>query len=668
MNYFSKDNSGGSNASKGFEYQDYCALIFLFEYIDNEDFLSMTIETFDDFTIIFQDIEICFQVKKRSLSLSLIKRLLDKYNHTLNNNKKNVFIGTNFTNEVRNVILKRDILLNAINSCRPAWEKQQCQEDYKETLKKIRLYEYYNSLLETGFKDVNIRDIDVYLYGTLSIWLDKKDFNVQREELLHELLTHIAHLRSLRGELKRNEFLNIVEKYKIEARYKKVIKEIWDNEFKSTPDILKIIGDTKEEVLQPLENKLKEADEFIKCKKYSQALDIYLPLSKLFSKEDIYLHCAMIAELDNKFDIAISACDKILLNNPYKYEAYFIKGTSLGAINKHKCSIYNLKEALKIKKIPELYYNLGNAYLFNEETIRAIENYSNCLKLTPNNAAAHLNISICYFKNHEIQKSLIHVDEALELESEMYQAFAIKGELLRYMGIYDKAILYFEDCIELDTTNYQALYGISLSYIALGRVHEGIIYLTDWIKKYKERVFGNNNSFVIMDMGWKETIPIKIVLDNCKTLTIEFLNKKFIVDITHDEDFVFIGADQLSDDTGSILYPVIGKIFANEQDYIEVVTKIKLRVDLLQYLNTPIYVNFDNEISVTLKEKHRNVYMELKFDDYIISGFTDEGNKEGLYAFTDYFNEYGQFRIYIGNKESKSFIIIDCVKEIQFEK
>lgn len=41
--YYGRVNEGGASASRGFSYQDLCAVDFLFKYIDDEKFVSVTV-------------------------------------------------------------------------------------------------------------------------------------------------------------------------------------------------------------------------------------------------------------------------------------------------------------------------------------------------------------------------------------------------------------------------------------------------------------------------------------------------------------------------------------------------------------------------------------------------------------------------------------------------
>lgn len=53
-NYYSKINEGGAAASRGFEYQDLCAIRYFLDYVDKEDFLSLTLEQINDFSLLLK--------------------------------------------------------------------------------------------------------------------------------------------------------------------------------------------------------------------------------------------------------------------------------------------------------------------------------------------------------------------------------------------------------------------------------------------------------------------------------------------------------------------------------------------------------------------------------------------------------------------------------------
>ena len=68
-NYYSRSNTGRAAAGRGFEYQDLCAMKYYLGNVDRENFVSLTLEQTNDFSLLFKDnTEQTFQVKNYKLS------------------------------------------------------------------------------------------------------------------------------------------------------------------------------------------------------------------------------------------------------------------------------------------------------------------------------------------------------------------------------------------------------------------------------------------------------------------------------------------------------------------------------------------------------------------------------------------------------------------------
>ena len=68
-NYYSKTNTGGAATSRGFTYQDLCTIKYFLDHVDRDNFISLTLEQTDDFSILFKENkETNFQVKNYKLN------------------------------------------------------------------------------------------------------------------------------------------------------------------------------------------------------------------------------------------------------------------------------------------------------------------------------------------------------------------------------------------------------------------------------------------------------------------------------------------------------------------------------------------------------------------------------------------------------------------------
>ena len=442
------------------------------------------------------------------------------------------------------------------------------------------------------------------------------------------------------------------EKRKIEPRRKKVSE---------------LYGVTPADIPLWLADKFLEADNLLKKEFYEDGLEIFEAVAKIWDNEQVLLKCAVLSKETNCYAKSMIYCDAVLNKNGKNIDAYIIKGTALGESEEFDKAIICFKSALSLKTTPDIFFNLGYTYQLKGEVDNAIHSYLSCLDIDEINVDAHLNISKCYYDMGDHFQALSHIDLVLNIKPEMYQALVIKGEILRFVGMYEEAIKYFEHCLKYDSLNYEALYGISISLIESGFINEGCIYLSQWIKTYKEKLFHKKEGKMgIVDLGWKRIMPISITYDNERAI-FSILNLNLPIELKPEKELIFIGCVQLSDETGSMLYPTVGKSFKMSDAFYKVVNEIKSRIELFQYFDTSTYICLQNEIKVSLQEREDNSYIEIRFKDYAISGLTDAGSKAGFRGFVDYFHECGQFRIELVSLEDKKQFIIDGIKNIEIK-
>ena len=311
-----------------------------------------------------------------------------------------------------------------------------------------------------------------------------------------------------------------------------------------------------------LDNKLMDAYRLAQEGNYEDALDIYLAFSVILPKEYIYIACANMYYMLDEYSIAIEYSEKALAINENSYEGLIIKGISLGKLEDYDSLIDVLHKALEVNKTDEVYYNIGVAYHMTEKLDEAISYYDKCIEINPYFERAHLNIGVCYFAKINLEKSLYHFNTAIKLNPNMYKAHARLGGYYRFISEDDKAVKYFKRCLDLDKSNKQALFGISMSLIALGKISEAIIYFGRLFKLYLKdyvdinKAFGE--SYAIVDIGYKKTniITYEYYRDYI-ILSIE--GKSYKVNLSTSDSFIFIGALPISDDTGTILYPTLLK-------------------------------------------------------------------------------------------------------------
>ncbi|MEC0705996.1 tetratricopeptide repeat protein [Bacillus haynesii] len=661
--YFSKKNTGGSFASKGYEYQDYCCLSSLFSNLVERDFLSLSIETINDFSIIYNTYEISIQVKRQHINMSFAKSLLEEVE--FEKDKIYEFIGTSIDEKLANLMTKVLWFKNIINSNRNEHEKVKAQNSFINELKKNNFDCFYEKLLNVRFKPIPEEMAPTALYANFSYWIDKNKTNYNKEDLLNALLLKISKMRSDRSYFTKDDIEMIINKYKLESSISEILDELYERKFKTPPEILKVLGEDKDEILKSLEIQINKADNFIKEKEYTKALSIFSSLAMFYEREQIFINCAMLNEITNNYKKAIDYCEKVLSLESNHFEAYFILGTSYGQLGQTDKSLEYLKKASKLNETPELYYNLGYTYYLNKDNDKAYYNYSKCLELDDNMAAAHLNISDFTDKLNAIQ----HLDRAIELDDTMFEAYGKKGEILRDIGLYDIAVKYFEKCLELDEKNYQALQGICFSLMDLGKYDEAIIYLTKWIKEYKDQLFSSNmengQSNVLIDINWHRTRILFFKKLDEENIILNMPDGEVSINLFEDKGLIFIGA-AINNETGIIPFPLVGKIYDLEQDYERIKNCIIINADLKK-IDTDSYIDGKSLIKIKVIQYYRNTYVSITVGDFKMSGFTEE-NSQGIEYFLKGVELRGCLGILIKCREKNRELIIKGVTDIIIEK
>ena len=132
--------------------------------------------------------------------------------------------------------------------------------------------------------------------------------------------------------------------------------------------------------------------------------------------------------------------------------------------NRFQNSIPFFKKAIKIyPDDPELYCNLGLAYLNINDFSNALDHLQHSLKINPNHIESHFNIAKIFLTKLEINKCLHHlqtIERLISPNENLYQLFA---EAYRYINKYDLFLNSLKKAIEINPNNY-----INYFYLAFG--------------------------------------------------------------------------------------------------------------------------------------------------------------------------------------------------------
>ena len=662
--YFGKENTGGSYASKGFRYQDYCSLIYLFKYIDNDKFLELAAESTNDFIMIFKDKEISVQVKKRHLTLKEVRSLMENINQE--EDTEYVFIATSFDKSLRDLILKAKWFKNIQDSSSSDKRKLKVKNEFIQELKKYDYEHLYDKLIITKFDVIPEEFSNIYLSETYHEMLDRTDIFVNRRDLLNALKLEIVEIRCDRKFINKEKLKDIINQYKKEPEINKIVKKVYENHISNPSETLKALGETNKSILDDLEKKIVEADELARNNNYREALRIYSSLATIYERDNILVNCAALCELEKEYGRAIEYGNLAIKKNEYNYDAHFILGTSYcktNIENKFDLTLHHFKKANDIKETGELYHNIGYTYYLKGDRCGALKNYEKALELDNNLANTHLNISDLV----PYEKSLYHLNQAIKLDKDMYQAYSKKGELLRFIGLPNMALKYFKKCLTYDKFNQESLKGMALSLFELGRFDESMIYLSDWIRECKNDLFKSfekDRESLIICIDWFKTTFFKLKVLDKNHILINMPDGVRCIDISEKDGNIFIGA--IKYDVKKLGFPIAGKIFNSVKKYNEVKEQIYKNKKLWNKKINNLF-DLDNFIKVNIKKFSENTYIEICSEDYKVIGYTDN-NGDGTESFFNGFREFECMSIIFKCEENGELFGIDNVRNLNIEE
>ena len=380
-------------------------------------------------------------------------------------------------------------------------------------------------------------------------------------------------------------------------------------------------------------NKLAEADKLFDEKKYEEALKIYSSLATIYEKGEYLYGCAMAYYMLEKYEEVLSYCEKLLDYPSYEYEALILQGECLQNLSRRMEAIESLEKAVEIEERGEIYYNIGVCYYEENNLDDAIKYYEKSIELLPDFVSSYINLAVCYGRKFRIEEGMKYAKKAIEIKPDKYEPYATLGSCYRELGQYEDAVENYKKCLEIDDKNYEALYGIFMSFAALSNK-------------------GNNEK---LDEYKKEA---------------EFYSEKFfrihgdkLLGINKvKEDRTYVGYTKLTDETGSLDYPTLGKVYENRDKYLQDIENIKKAVDVFQYFDKPIYFTRDY-VNVNVAKLDKSTVLEIVFGDFRIVDINS--HVKDLDKFRKLYEKFKQFRIQLQYEDE--IFVMDCLKDISIK-
>ncbi|MDE0468552.1 MAG: tetratricopeptide repeat protein [Candidatus Poribacteria bacterium] len=135
-------------------------------------------------------------------------------------------------------------------------------------------------------------------------------------------------------------------------------------------------------------------------------------------------------------------------NDHYRKATFLMRnGEAKQAIEAYQKAIKNKKRTLFFTKEPLAYNNLGRAYLYAEEYVPAIENFKKVIKMAPDRAEGHVNLTTAYLRQNLATEAREMCLDALQtfpktalLHYNLACAYALEDELQKAMDSLTQAV------------------------------------------------------------------------------------------------------------------------------------------------------------------------------------------------------------------------------------
>jgi tetratricopeptide (TPR) repeat protein len=214
---------------------------------------------------------------------------------------------------------------------------------------------------------------------------------------------------------------------------------------------------------------------FRKLGRYEESISAYQTTIKLNPKDaTAYNNLGTIYSARKEYDLAIEAYQTSIGLNPKDATAYSNLGNAYYSGKQYALSLIACQKAIEINpRYANAHNNLGNTYYAQKKYGSAIISYQKSIELSPKDANPWTNLGITYKAQKNYVLAIKAYQRAIELEP-VARRFAARGELYRLTQYYDEALNDFNQAVELDSNLKQAFLCRSEIYRSMSRYEEAM--------------------------------------------------------------------------------------------------------------------------------------------------------------------------------------------------
>ncbi|MCB9227622.1 MAG: tetratricopeptide repeat protein [Chitinophagales bacterium] len=189
-------------------------------------------------------------------------------------------------------------------------------------------------------------------------------------------------------------------------------------------------------------------------------------------KAKFFLSRAMLEIDKGNLKKANSYIGKSIDLNPSYTEAYMLNGDLWASLGYYDKALKEYERAsITNGRIPQVYYNMGNCYIFLKKKEKAIEMMSLAIDVDSTYVLAYSGRSALYIDKKEYQNALNDYESLLAINKYFYPALKGKGIANFELGNYEEAIIDFNKLIEYEDKDPSIYY-----HRGMAKVHKGDVY------------------------------------------------------------------------------------------------------------------------------------------------------------------------------------------------
>lgn len=514
MNYFDRRYTGGSVGRKGFVYQDFVTMIYMFRHLSNPHFESISIEGKDDFILHFGHYEpdIYVQVKMHQLSFARICRLMEDTQDDVA--VVQCYVGSSLNDELRNFLYK----MNQLNSIQDADERVQAEHDLQMFCEKKNVdYDRFRQIIIDWIGE---KDVVKIAQAEVINWAEEQNLFVDSRTIVGKLVERIhCELAPKRGCLTREEFIGFMNQNKAS----KIVSTFMPD--KPSLLIQRFIEDIEVAIREHSRDRaelqtvklLVEREQLAECKNM---------IESLFRENPIYLNLQMWSLLfQGEYHKIIKLDQNILCNTG---NIPLICAWAFYAMKDYVHAVQRLSDTLHNPKVYEESLLMGLCFAELNNVPNAQSSFKKCQELRPNSGEALLLEAALYPYS---KQALELIERAVYKDATLAEAYLEKGILCRYFGDNGRAVESYERYMELagDYSDAFVLSELALAcYKDTGVAHEKYKqYFTRWLYHFNKQCKlldekDKGNLYLIVDIGYDYFDFVVVTMDKDNKIIVYF--------------------------------------------------------------------------------------------------------------------------------------------------